>query len=94
MKNTFKYKIMDGDKIFWFFGGMFNENTPVADDYLHNENGWLHGFYSLTKYDKEVKDILIRYSFLKQIVYNKESDYNHIEEMVLLHFSKDKKYLK
>lgn len=93
MRGTFKHQVMDGNKVFWYFGGMFNENTPATADYLHMENAWLHYFFSLASYDNDIKSILTRYQYTRGIVYDPNSDFNHIGEFVLLHFALGKKYL-
>ena len=91
-KGTFKNKIIDGNKIFWFLGGMIDENTPASKEYLHKEKGWLHYFYSLTIYDNEIKNILKNYHNNRNFEYIPGYKFNHIGELFLLHFAFGLKY--
>jgi len=93
MVGTFMKQVMNGDQIFWFFGGKFNENTIAPPELLYKEDAWLHYFYSLSEYNKEIKNTLIKYQFTRKVSYDKYSDYNHIAELVLLHYVYDLRYL-
>ena len=91
---TFKYEVIDNDKVFRFFGGMINENETAPLNLLYQENPWLEYYYSLAKYDNEIKDILKKFRSSRLLNYNPNSDFNHIGQFVILDFALEKKYLK
>lgn len=91
---TFKYQVMDDNKIFRFFGGKFNANTyvPSNEKYV-GDNAWLTYFHSLAAYDNGIKNILNEYHITRKVNFNRDSEFNHIAEFVLLHYVYKLKFL-
>ena len=93
LKGTFKNKVISNNKVFYFFGGMLNEETPAPSNLLYKENPWLQYYYSLSIYDAEIKNILKKIQKSSILEYDSESDYNHLGLFVLLDFALTNKYL-
>lgn len=90
---TFRFEVMDGEKVFFYFGGKLNENKQAPQNYLHKEFPWLEYFYSLAEFDNSTKEILIKFRQTRILEYNPDSNFNHIGQFVLLDFAFYKKYL-
>jgi hypothetical protein len=93
LQNTFLEKIIDSGHVNFYFNGKINQNTslPIQSRYAINPN--LSYYYKLASYSNEVRDFLINFSKNKAIIFDSNSEFNHIGEFVLLDFAYSKMYL-
>ena len=90
---TFLIQVMDGNKVYRYFGGMINETTPLPSDQKHSEDPWLTYFFLLVPYSSDVYSKMKFYHTNRKIIYNSASDFNHLGEFLLLHYAYQLKYI-